>query len=159
MKKEKIHENKTCFHSDGSEIENIIFEIECPKCKSANCYCETYYKTGVKGIFCPDCDYERTLIHKRDENGYFIWSGETKDSTIDNLIRDEILYDKTFAVFFIDINGVGGECGRLKAKNDYDNFLLYIESLSKQKHNMKKVTVVRRADSRVIMECIFKNDA
>ncbi|MFC1786306.1 hypothetical protein ACFLZA_02970 [Candidatus Neomarinimicrobiota bacterium] len=159
MKKEKISANNTRFNSNGTEIKNIQFQIVCPKCKSENCFCESYYTTGVKAIDCPDCDHYRKLIHKKDENGRFIWTGETEDSTIDNLVSDGILFDDTFAVFFIDISGGGGECGQLKAKNDYDNFLSYIESLSKQKHNMKKVTVVSLADNSVIIEFVFENAA
>lgn len=149
MKKEKPSENKTRFHSMKHKEENVLFGIECPKCKSKKCYCESNYKTGTKVICCQNCEYNRTLIHKRDENGYFIWKGNTKDSTINDLISEEVIMDKTLAMYFIETNDGGGEYGSLKTKNDYDNFIEYLVILSKQKHNMKKMALVTLGNNMV----------
>jgi len=154
MKIEKTAENQTRFHSMKHKEENVLFEIECPKCQSKKSYCESNYKTGTKAIYCPECDYTRILNHKKAKNGYFIWYGKTKNPTISDLINEEILIDKTLAMYFIETNDGGGDYGRLKTQNDYDNFVEYLVILSRQKHNMKKASIVMLADD-MATEMVF----
>lgn len=40
---------------------SVIDAIECPNCKSPDCYLDFYYKTNEEYTFCPDCGYSKQI--------------------------------------------------------------------------------------------------
>jgi len=47
---------------------SVIDYIECPNCKSPDCYDDFYYKTGEEYVHCSDCGYSKSVtIKNRDK--------------------------------------------------------------------------------------------
>ena len=136
---------------------SVQFEIECPRCKSEKCLCESYYKTGEENISCHDCGYYRSYFFKRDDNGNFIKKDETKDITFDNLVSEEVLLENPYGIYEIDTIGGGGTGGTLETLKDYKKFISEIACRTNQDHNIKKVIVSRFIDGEFIREIIFQN--
>lgn len=134
---------------------SVQSEIKCLRCKSEKCLCISYYKTGEETISCPDCGYYRQLTIKRDKNGNFIMKDKTKGLNEDNIYTEIAVCEDPIGFFMIVSTNDAGDGGTLETKNDYENFISYIDNLSKQDHYMKKVTVSRFVDGKIIKEIIF----
>ena len=136
---------------------SIEINIECPICKSDDCvsWFVSDYASGIIHIECTKCNKDRTLVHKKDENGYFIWKSETNDSSIANLISEGILSDCEYADYRVLCDNDCTDTGTLSSKEDVDNFLSYIDSLLELEHNIKEVEVVRKPGGEVIMKQTF----
>jgi len=138
-------------------VESFKSYIECPSCKAEKCECYSSYDTGDEEIFCPYCEYQVILMHKRDKKGNFIWKRKTKDLADEHIIVKPVLFNDPFAHYSVeckdDTKYVAS--GQLNTKNDYDNYLSYIDSLSNQKHPMIKMTITSYADGEILKEIIF----
>lgn len=78
-----------------------------------------------------------------DKKAVFFWPNEKSNELT---INKKELIEGSYAIFFLVTNDGGNDFGRLKGKKDYDDFVEYLVALSKQKHNMKKLTIVTLAD-------------
>lgn len=137
---------------------SIEIDIDrCPICKSDDCvsWFVSDYVSGTIHIDCSKCNKSRTLVHKKDENGYFIWKGETNESSIENLISEGILTDCDYAEYNIECGHGGTDRGLLTSKEAIDNFLSYIESLTEQEHNIKKVEIIKKPGNEVLLKQKF----
>jgi len=151
-------------------MEKIRIEIECPKCKSKECESDSYYKEGIDDIFCPICEYHVKLIHGRDENGNFIWKGDGNEITNDSIILEQVVSEYPYAAYSVDDDEYNdddhcidnydyyeeGASGRLEMKINYDNFISYIDSLLKQKHHIKRVSISRFENGEDIEKVYFE---
>ena len=130
-------------------------KIECPRCKSENCYNEGWYRTGEELTSCHDCGYYKSFFFKRDDDRNFIKKDETKDITFDNLVSEEVLLENPFGIYEIDTIGGGGSGGTLETLKDYKKFISEITCRTNQDHNIKKVIISRFINGEFIREIIF----
>jgi len=135
---------------------SVIGNIECPNCKSEECFEDYYYKTGEEYVNCPDCGYHRSFTIKRDEQGKMIKLDESKELAVDNVIREEKHIQNPFGAYSVE-SSVGASCGTLETEEDYEKFVSEIVSLTNQENDIKEATVSRLVNGKINIEVIFKN--
>ena len=136
---------------------SVMGQIECPRCKSEECFEDYYYKTGEEYISCPDCGYHRSFFIKRDEEGKMIKLDESKELAVDNVIREESLLEEPFGAYLIRYEGGSGSGGAIPTEDDYNTFVSDIVSLTNQPdHKMESVVVSRFVDGEIKKETIWK---
>jgi Zn ribbon nucleic-acid-binding protein len=136
---------------------SVIDFIECPRCKSEDCFDDYYYKTGEEYISCPDCGYNRSSFIKRDDEGNMFKIDEDKDFAIDNVVREETLLEEPFGAYLIRYEDGSGSGGATPTEDDYNTFVSDIVSLTNQPdHKMKRVIVSRFVDGEIKKETIWE---
>ena len=131
--------------------------IECPRCKSDNCVINYLYKTGEEYSWCSDCGYRRNLTLKRDENGNIIFKDKSKGLVEGNVLIELKVSEEPFAhgmIEYMDGCGVGKT---LESKNDYNEYVSYIENTCKNDDDIKEVIVSRFVNGKIIKEVIFQH--
>jgi Zn ribbon nucleic-acid-binding protein len=104
---------------------SVIDYIECPNCKSEDCYLDFYYKTGEEYCHCSDCGYTRNVeIQNREKN--------LNELTENDWLVKEI--KNPWGCYRIkEIGNVGWVCGTLQNEGEYnevyDNVLKHIDSV------------------------------
>jgi Zn ribbon nucleic-acid-binding protein len=135
---------------------SVIDFIECPRCKSEDCFDDYYYKTGEEYISCPDCGYNRSSFIKRDDEGNMFKIDEDKDFAIDNVVREETLLEEPYCAFMIRYEDGVGSGGAIPTKEEYDIFVSDIVSITNQPdHKMEEVTISRFVDGEIKKETIW----
>jgi hypothetical protein len=134
---------------------SVIGNIECPNCKSEECFEDYYYKTGEEYVNCPDCGYHRSFTIKRDEQGKMIKLDESKELAVDNVIREEKHIENPFGAYRVE-SSVGASCGTLETEEDYEKFVSEIVSLTNQENDIKEATVSRLVNGKIEKEIVFK---
>lgn len=115
--------------------------IDCPNCKSEDCF-ETYnIGTGETQTRCPLCGYHHSLTFKRDANGILVRSIETIGEVPANLILAEIKIDKPYGAFSLRAKGdIAYSCGTLGTVEDYDKLAQHV----RESNNGFDIAKVRR---------------
>jgi Zn ribbon nucleic-acid-binding protein len=136
---------------------SVIDFIECPRCKSEDCFDDYYYKTGEEYISCPDCGYNRSSFIKRDDEGNMFKIDEDRDFAIDNVVREETLLEEPYCAFMIRYEDGVGSGGAIPTKEEYDIFVSDIVSMTNQPdHKMEEVTISRFVDGEIKKETIWE---
>jgi hypothetical protein len=136
---------------------SVMGQIECPRCKSEECFEDYYYKTGEEYISCPDCGYHHSSFIKRDEEGKMIKIDESKELAVDNVVREEILLEEPFGAYLTRYEGGSGSGGAILTEDDYNTFVSDIVSLTNQPdHKMELVTISRFVDGEIKKETIWE---
>jgi Zn ribbon nucleic-acid-binding protein len=136
---------------------SVIDFIECPRCKSEDCFDDYYYKTGEEYISCPDCGYNRSSFIKRDDEGTMFKIDEDKDFAIDNVVREETLLEEPYCAFMIRYEDGVGSGGAIPTKEECDIFVSDIVSMTNQPdHKMEEVTISRFVDGEIKKETIWE---
>jgi len=136
---------------------SVMGQIECPRCKSEECFEDYYYKTGEEYVSCPDCGYHRSFFIKRDEEGKMIKLDESKELAVDNVVREESLLEEPFGAYLIRYEGGSGSGGAIPTEDDYNTFVSDIISLTNQPdHKMERVVVSRFVDDEIKKETIWE---
>ncbi len=129
---------------------SVSDNVDCPKCKSPDCYIELWYKTGEEFISCPKCGYKYVFLWKCDENGDYILKDPAKGISPDNMIPEITEENNNYAAYTI-INSSGSVSGHLTDFEEYEKFQKYIEEV-KPESNITKVVVNRFVDGKFISE-------
>ena len=135
---------------------SVIGYIDCPRCKQDNCISDFYYKTGEEYVSCGDCGYYYSFVIKRDSEGKMIKIDETKELSVDNVLRKETLIDNPYGSFITEFDNGMRSCGTLETKEDYDKFVSEIVSFTNQENSIVEATVSRFIDEKINKEVIFK---
>jgi Zn ribbon nucleic-acid-binding protein len=136
---------------------SVMGHIECPRCKSEDCFEDYYYKTGEEYVSCPDCGYSRSFVIKRDSEGKMVKLDESKDLAFDNVVTEETLLEEPFGAFRIQYEGGMGSGGAIPTEDDYHLFVSDIVSLTNQpQHKMELVTISRFVDGEIKKEIIWE---
>lgn len=136
---------------------SVMGHIECPRCKSEECFEDYYYKSGEIYISCPDCGYHYSSFIKRDDEGKMIKLDESKELAVDNVVREETLLEEPFGAYLIRYEEGMGSGGALPTEDDYQMFVSDIVSLTNQPdHKMELVTVSRFVDGEIKKEVIWE---
>jgi hypothetical protein len=136
---------------------SVMGHIECPRCKSEECFEDYYYKTGEEYVSCPDCGYSRSFVYERDEEGNLIKKDESKGYEFDNLVAKENLLEEPFGAYIIRYNSGVGSGGAIPTEDDYNMFVSDIVSLTNQPdHEMESVVVSRFVDGEIKKETIWE---
>lgn len=131
--------------------------IECPRCKSEECFEDYYYKSGEIYISCPDCGYHYSSSIKRDDEGKMIKLDESRELAVDNVVREETLLEEPFGAYLIRYEEGMGSGGTLRTEDDYHLFVSDIVSLTNQsEHKMELVTISRFVDGEIKKEIIWE---
>lgn len=131
--------------------------IECPRCKSEECFEDYYYKSGEIYISCPDCGYHYSSSIKRDDEGKMIKLDESRELAVDNVVREETLLEEPFGAYLIRYEEGMGSGGTLRTEDDYHLFVSDIVSLTNQsEHKMELVTISRFVDGKIKKETIWE---
>jgi DNA-directed RNA polymerase subunit RPC12/RpoP len=130
--------------------------IECPNCKSENCWTDYDYKRDEEVAICPDCGFLHELLWKRNEDGGFAKKDPSKDTEFTNLIRHERTVSNPFGAFRVETIAGGGTGGCLETEESYNEFISHIVSVKKQENNIKSATVSRFIDGKIIKENILE---
>lgn len=137
---------------------SVMGHIECPRCKSEECFEDYYYKSGEEYVSCPDCGYHRSFFIKRDEEGKMIKLDESKELAVDNVVREETLMAEPFGAYLIRYDEGGGSGGTIPTEDDYNIFVSDIVSATNQPdHKMEIVTISRFVDGEIKKETIWEN--
>lgn len=100
---------------------SVLNYIECPNCKSENCFDDYYYNSGEYYISCFDCGYTSQGFYKRDENGEYIKKDVTKEATFDNHIWEEVEIKNPFGAYKLQSkDSTGYICGSLENEEQYN---------------------------------------
>jgi hypothetical protein len=131
--------------------------IECPNCKSEDCFEDYYYKSGEVYVFCISCGYYLSCFYKRDSKGKLITKDGSDNFKFDNLIpvRDEI--KKPYASYSMEYTDGGGSAGSLRNKKQYDKLVSKVVSFTNQENNIVKVTVSRLYRGKIKKEILYEN--
>ena len=145
--------NNQQYHNMGSVVGNI----ECPRCKSEECFEDYYYKSGEIYVSCPDCGYHMSNFIKRDDEGNMFKIDETKDLAIDNVVREETLLEEPYCAFMIRHEDGVGSGGAIQTEEEYDIFVSDIVSMTNQPdHKIESVVVSRFVDGEIKKETIWE---
>lgn len=91
---------------------SVIDYIDCPNCKSPDCYDDFYYKTGEEYIHCSDCGYTKSLTIKNREK-------KLSELTEDDFEINEV--ENPWGCYRIkEIGNVGFTCGTLLTEKEYN---------------------------------------
>jgi Zn ribbon nucleic-acid-binding protein len=136
---------------------SVMGHIECPRCKSEDCFEDYYYKTGEEYVNCPDCGYSRSFSIKRDENGEWVKKDEALGYDFDNVVTKEHLLEEPFGAYLIRYENGVGSGGAIPTEDDYNMFVSDIVSLTNQPdHKMSNVTISRFVDGEIKKETIWE---
>jgi len=136
---------------------SVMGHIECPRCKSEECFEDYYYKSGEIYISCPDCGYHYSSSIKRDDEGKMIKLDESRELAVDNVVREETLLEEPFGAYLIRYEEGMGSGGTLRTEDDYHLFVSDIISLTNQsEHKMELVTISRFVDGEIKKETIWE---
>jgi len=135
---------------------SVIDYIDCPRCEQDNCISDFYYKTGEEYLSCGDCGYYYSFVIARDQDGNMIKIDETKELSIDNVLRKETLIDNPYGSFITEFDDGMRSCGTLETEEDYDKFVSEIVSFTNQENSIVEATVSRFIDGKINKEVIFK---
>lgn len=134
---------------------SVIDYIECPNCKQ-DAVSDYYYKTGEEYINCNSCGYHYSFVIKRDSEGNMIKINESKDLAIDNVVREEKLFENPYGAYSIKFDNNARSCGTLETKKNYDEFVSEIVSFINQEHNIQEVIVSRLINGEINKETLWK---
>lgn len=136
---------------------SVVGNIECPRCKSEDCFEDYYYKSGEIYVSCPDCGYHMSHFIKRDEEGKMIKLDESKELAVDNVVREETLLEEPYCAFMISYEGGTGSGGAIPTADEYQIFVSDIVSMTNQPdHKMEKVTISRFVEGEIKKETIWE---
>jgi hypothetical protein len=134
---------------------SVIDYIECPNCKQ-EAFSDFYYKTGEEYINCDSCGYHYSFVIKRDSEGNMIKIDESKEYSIDNVVREEKLLKEPYGAYSIEFDNGVRSCGTLETEKDYDEFASEIVSFTNQEHNIQKAIVSRLINGKINKETLWK---
>jgi hypothetical protein len=136
---------------------SVMGQIECPRCKSEECFEDYYYKTGEVYMSCPDCGYHYSSFIKKDDEGKMIKIDESKEFAIDNVVREETLLEEPFCAYHIRYEGGSGSGGAIPTEDDYNIFVSdVVSATNKPDHKMELVTISRFVDGEIKKETIWE---
>ena len=98
---------------------SVISNIECPRCKSEECFEDYYYKSGEFYISCPDCGYHHSVTIKRDENGNCVFKTPANGLVEGNYEIIEVKIENPFGAYRLMSDSGGGIVGTLETESDY----------------------------------------
>lgn len=134
---------------------SVLGNIECPTCKSEECYNDYYYKTGEEVINCPECGYHYSCFYKRDDNGNYLKKDNTKGYEFSNLIIQKNEVKHPFCVYKITFNDDIRAVCLLETEQDYLEFCENLKTLDMQ--DIKSVAISRFTDGVIKKEVLYGN--
>lgn len=138
-------------------MKSVKITIDCPSCNSNQCESYTNYEAGTEWVFCPICEFTGKYFHKRDDSGNFAWKSQSQHLPNENIIIERDAPVDPFAVYIIEKSSLNGDTigGELYEKEDFDNFLTYVDFILARKPELKKVTVRIFIDGRSTDTILF----
>jgi len=135
---------------------SVISYIECPNCRSEECFEDFYYKTGEVYTRCPECGYVHDVNIKRDDNGKAILTDLEKEATFDNITYVDTLIENPYGSYRANSVKGGATVGTLRTKEDYDNLVADIAKNAQGDENLKSVIVSRFTEGKIVKETLFE---
>lgn len=132
---------------------SVLSNIECPTCKSEECYNDYHYKTGEEVINCPECGYHYSYFYKRDDNGNYLKKDNTKGYEFSNLILEENEIKHPFCVYKIKFKDNVREVCLLETEKDYLEFCENLKTFDMGA--IKSVAISRFTDGVIKKEVLY----
>ena len=134
---------------------SVIDYFDCPNC-GQEAVDDFYYKTGEQYINCNSCGYHESHSYKRDENGNLITKDGTNNYSFDNLIMEVKEYNNPYGAYRIKINdSCATQCGTIRDKKDYDEFVSHVLSLPKEESDIELCTISRFINGEIVIETLI----
>lgn len=132
----------------------VLNYLECPNCKSEQCFEDYNCHSGETFMSCPECGYLRSELYKRDDNGEYVKIDETKEDTWDNHILEVKEIENPYGSFKIsEKDRAGYSCGSLENKEQYDG--LVEDILTTKDGQITSCVISRFVDGKIVKETII----
>jgi len=136
---------------------SVIDYFDCPNC-GQEAVDDFYYKTGEQYINCISCGYHESHSYKRDDDGKFITKDGTSNYSFDNLIMEVKEYKNPYGAYSLKISdSFATQCGTIRDKKDYDEFVSDIVSLTNQDNTIESCIISRLVDGNIVKEVLVGN--
>lgn len=125
---------------------SVISWIDCPYCKSPDCFSDFYYKSGEEITACSECGYYHEISIKRNKEGKAILKdGQPKFVTYS--------ISKPFGSYRLVVKeGVGAQIGSFKSKKEYNEFK---EKVKEHSSEIEELTISRYVNGKIVKDVLI----
>jgi len=125
---------------------SVIDYIECPNCKSPDCYDDFYYKTGEEYVHCSDCGYTKSVtIKNRDK--------KLAELTEEDWELNEV--QNPWGCYRIkEIGNVGFTCGTLLTEKEYDEIF---DKVQEHLDSVDEFSLSRFTDGKIVKTMVVSS--
>lgn len=125
---------------------SVIDYIECPNCKSPDCYDDFYYKTGEEYVHCSDCGYTKSVtIKNRDK--------KLAELTEEDWELNEV--QNPWGCYRIkEIGNVGFTCGTLLTEKEYNEVF---DKVQEHLDSVDEFSLSRFTDGKIVRTMVVSS--